>query len=175
LALGGIFLARYAIEAGLIGPIALGALLALCLVAAGEWTRRQEALVSYVRVPSAHIPGILTAAGTTVAYATVYAAGFLSPAAAFMLLGLVALLTLAAAFLHGPGLAALGLVGAFLTPLLVATDVPNYWALYVYLAVVSASAFVLARIRMWRWLAIAGLYSALCGCFRVSSTEASMR
>ena len=46
LALGGIFLARYAIEAGVIGPIALGALLALCLVAAGEWTRRQEALVS---------------------------------------------------------------------------------------------------------------------------------
>ena len=161
LALGGIFLARYAIEAGVIGPIALGALLALCLVAAGEWTRRQEVLVSYVRVPSAHIPGILTAAGTTVAYATVYAAygvyGFLSPAAAFVLLGLVALLTLAAALLHGPALAALGLVGAFLTPLLVATDVPNYWALYVYLAVVSTSAFVLARIRMWRWLAIAGV------------------
>ena len=86
LALGGIFLARYAIEAGVIGPIALGALLALCLVAAGEWTRRQEALVSYAWVPSAHIPGTLTAAGTTVAYATVYAAygvyGFLSPAAA---------------------------------------------------------------------------------------------
>ena len=161
LALGGIFLARYAIEAGVIGPIALGALLALCLVAAGEWTRRQEALVSYARVPSAHIPGVLTAAGTTVAYATVYAAygvyGFLSPAAAFVLLGLVALVTLAAALLHGPALAALGLVGAFLTPMLVATDVPNYWALYVYLAVVSASAFVLARIRMWRWLAIAGV------------------
>ena len=53
---------------------ALRPLLALCLVAAGEWTRRQEALVSYARVPSAHIPAVLTAAGTTVAYATVYAA-----------------------------------------------------------------------------------------------------
>ena len=161
LALGGIFLARYAIEAGVIGPVALGALLAACLIVAGEWTRRQEAPASYARVPSAHIPAILTAAGTTVAYASVYAAygayGFLTAAAAFVLLGLVALLTLAAALLHGPALAALGLIGAFVTPLLVSTDVPNYWALYVYLAVVSAAAFVLARIRMWRWLAIAGV------------------
>ena len=51
-----------------------------------------------------------------VAYATVYAAygvyGFLSPAAAFVLLGLDALVTLAAALRHGPALAALGLVGA---------------------------------------------------------------
>lgn len=161
LALGGIFLARYAIEQDVIGPIALGALLALLLIGAGEWTRRQEAPGSYARVPSAHIPGILTAAGTTVAYATVYAAygiyGFLSPAAAFVLLGLVALLTLAAALLHGPALAALGMVGAYLTPLLVSTHTPNFWALYVYLAVVSAACFVLARARLWRWLAIAGV------------------
>src|SRR5579862_5660352 len=45
LALGGFFLVRYSIEQGLIGPgvrVALGALLALALVAAGEWTRRNE-------------------------------------------------------------------------------------------------------------------------------------
>ncbi|HZD63171.1 MAG TPA: DUF2339 domain-containing protein, partial [Xanthobacteraceae bacterium] len=29
-----------------------------------------------------------------------------------------------------------------------------YWSLYVYLAVVTAAAFALARFRMWRWLAI---------------------
>jgi uncharacterized membrane protein len=49
-----------------------------------------------------------------VAYATVYAAyalyEFLPPAAAFILLGVVALLTLAAALLHGPALAGLGVV-----------------------------------------------------------------
>jgi uncharacterized membrane protein len=57
-----------------------------------------------------------------VAYATVYAAyalcGFLPPAAAFILLGVVALLTLAAALLHGPALAGLGVVGAFVAPML---------------------------------------------------------
>ena len=160
LALGGIFLVKYSIEAGLIGPrlrLFFGALLAAALVAGGEWTRRQEKLSGFV-VPTAHIPSILTAAGTTIAYATVYAAyalyGFLDPAFAFVLLGVVALATLGAALLHGPALAALGLVGAYVTPLLVSSDAPNYWALYIYLAVVTGAAFALARIRLWRWLAV---------------------
>ena len=76
------------------------------------------------------------------------------PAFAFVLLGTVALATLAAALLHGPALAALGLVGAFVTPLLVASTAPNYWALYIYLAVVTAAAFALARMRLWQWLAL---------------------
>jgi uncharacterized membrane protein len=36
----------------------------------------------------------------------------------------------------------------------VSTGQPNYWAIYVYLAVVSAAAMALARVRLWRWLAI---------------------
>src|SRR4029079_5241807 len=51
-------------------------------------------------------------------------------------------------------LAALGQVGAFVAPLLVASDTPNYWALYLYLAIVTAASFALARARLWRWLAI---------------------
>ena len=161
LALGGIFLVRYSIEQGLIGPgvrIMLAALLALALIAAGEWARRKEIATGIAGIPRQHIPSILTAAGTVVAYATVYGAfalyGFLPAAAAFVLLGVVALATLAAALLHGPALAGLGLVGAFVTPLLIATKEPNYWALYLYLAVVTAAAFALARLRMWKWLAI---------------------
>src|SRR4029450_8500732 len=68
--------------------------------------------------------------------------------------GVVALATLAAALLHGPALAGLGVAGAFVTPLLVASQTPNYWALYVYLAIVTAPALALARPRLWRWLAI---------------------
>jgi uncharacterized membrane protein len=161
LAAGGFFLVKFTIESGLIGPgvrIFLGALLAAGLLAAGEWLRRKEMTSGLTGAPSANIPSILTAAGTCVAYATVWAAyelyEFLSPGAAFILLGLVALATLAAALLHGPWVAALGLVGAYVTPILVSTKEPNYWALYVFLAVVSAAAFTLARIRLWRWLAI---------------------
>ena len=161
LALGGIFLVQYSIEAGLIGPgvrVFLGGLLATLLVAAGEWTRRYEFTLPIASVPTANMPAMLTAAGTTVAFATVYAAyalyGFLGPASAFVLLGIVALATLGAALLHGQSLAALGQLGAFVAPLLVATAQPNYWALYLYLAVVTAASFALARMRLWRWLAI---------------------
>ena len=164
LTLGGIFVVRYTIQEGLIGPgvrIMLGALLALILVAAGEWTRRKENLSGLPGLPTAHIPGILTAAGTTVAYATVYAAyglyNFLPPGVAFVLMGLVALLTLTAALLHGPALAGLGVIGAYLAPLLVSTTQPDYWALYIYIAVVTAASFALARLRLWRWLALAAI------------------
>jgi uncharacterized membrane protein len=161
LALGGFFLVKYSIEQGWFGPearVLLGAVLAIALIAAGEWTRRHEIKTGLTGIPAADIPSILTASGTTVAYATVYAAyalyGFIDAGAAFLLLGIVALATLAAALLHGPAVAGLGLVGAYLTPLIVSTETPNYWALYLYLAVVTAAAFGLARARLWRWLAL---------------------
>src|SRR5262249_42763453 len=128
LALRGIFLGKYSIEAGLIRPklrVFFVALLAAPPVLARGWTRPQGPHGGFAGLPPAHIPSILTAAGTTVAYATVYAAyglyEFLNPAVAFVLLGAVALATLAAALLHGPALAALGLVGAYVTPMLVAS------------------------------------------------------
>jgi uncharacterized membrane protein len=168
LALGGFFMVRYSIEAGLVGPgvrTLLGGLFALALLAAGEWTRRKEDISAIEALPIANIPAILTAAGTAVAFATGYAAyavyDFLAPASAFILLGLVALGTLAAALLHGPALAGLGIAGAFVTPVLVSSDKPDFWALYVYLAIVTAAAFGLARIRLWRWLAVTTIAFAL--------------
>jgi uncharacterized membrane protein len=168
LALGGFFMVRYSIDAGLLGPgvrTLLGGLFALALLAAGEWTRRKESISAIAALPIANIPAMLTAAGTAVAFATVYAAyalyGFLVPATAFILLGLVALGTLAAALLHGPALAGLGIAAAFVTPVLVSSDRPDFWALYIYLAIVTAAAFGLARIRLWRWLAITTIAFAL--------------
>jgi uncharacterized membrane protein len=168
LALGGFFLVRYSIEAGLLGPnvrVALGGLFALALLGAGEWTRRKESISDIVALPITNIPATLTAAGTAVAFATVYAAyalyGFIAPATAFILLGMVALGTLAAALLHGPALAGLGVAAGFVTPLLVSSERPDFWALYVYLAIVTAAALALARIRLWRWLAITTIVFAL--------------
>jgi uncharacterized membrane protein len=167
LAFGGFFLVRYSIEQGYFGPamrVFLGALLAAALIVAGEWARRSEKLSGVTGLPTAHIPSILTAAGTAVAYADVYAAyalyDFLGAGTAFVLLGAVALATLAAALLHGPALAGLGLVGAYVTPLVVASNQPSYWALYIYLAVVTAAAFALARVRLWRWLALTAIVFA---------------
>ncbi len=168
LALGGFFMVRYSIEAGLLGPgvrTTLGGLFALALLLAGEWTRRSESIADIEALPIANIPAILTAAGTAVAFATVYAAyalyDFLAPAPAFVALGLVALGTLAAALLHGPALAGLGVAAAFVTPVLVSSSEPDFWSLYIYLAIVTAAAFGLARVRLWRWLAITTIVFAL--------------
>jgi uncharacterized membrane protein len=168
LALGGFFMVRFSIEAGLLGPgvrTLLGGAFALALLAAGEWTRRKETISAISALPVANIPAILTAAGTAVAFATVYAAyalyDFLAPATAFILLGMVALGTLAAALLHGPALAGLGIAATFVTPVLVSSSKPDYWALYIYLAIVTAAAFGLARIRLWRWLAVTTIAFAL--------------
>jgi uncharacterized membrane protein len=168
LALGGFFLVRYSIEQGWFGPgarVVLAAIVALALIGAGEWTRRREIKTGLAGLPKAHIPSVLTAAGTAIAYADVYAAyalyGFIGSTLAFLLLGLVALGTLAAALLHGPALAGLGLIGAFVTPLIVSTETPNYLALYLYLAVVTAAAFALARTRLWRWLAVSAVIASV--------------
>ncbi|MEX3008237.1 DUF2339 domain-containing protein [Hoeflea sp. TYP-13] len=161
LALGAVFLVRYSFEQGLLGPrarILLGLLFSLALGATGEWTRRRGAAFSVGGFESANVPSILTAAGTLGAFASIYAAyqlyGFLGPAAAFIALGIVSVATMAAALLHGPLLAALGIVGSFLVPFLVSTDEPSTAGLAVYAFAVSVAAFGVGRMRLWRWLAI---------------------
>ena len=41
------------------------------------------------------------------------------------------------------------------------SEKPDFWALYIYLAVVTAAAFGLARIRLWSWLAVSTVALAL--------------
>ena len=58
LALGAIFLVRYSIEQGFVGPgvrVTLGALLATALIVAGEWLRRQEQRFGIAGIPA---PGL---------------------------------------------------------------------------------------------------------------------
>lgn len=167
LALGGLFLVRYSIEAGLLGPgvrVLLGGLLATVLALAGEWSMRREVKLG-VAIPSAYIPGVLTAAAIVVAFGTTYAAhalyGFLGPASAFMLLGGVGLLSMLGALRHGPALAGLGLAASYVTPLLISSSSANYWPVVLFLAVVAASAFVLARARRWLWLAAIAVAGAV--------------
>ena len=168
LALGGVFLVRYSIEQGLLGPgarVAAGALFALMLIGAGEWLRRRETAPALPGLSSAHVPGVLTAAGTSTAFATAFAAyalyGLIGPGVAFVLLGVIAVLTMIAAALHGPALAALGLVAALGSPLLVQSQQPQPWAVVVYLAFVALAAYGVARLRLWKWLALAAAVGAM--------------
>lgn len=165
LALGGLFLIRYTIEAGIFGPgvrLTMAGVLGLVLVAGGEFIRRTGFKVPVQGVAGAYIPAILTAAGAFILFGTVYAAhgiyGFIGPALAFTLLGAIGVATIAAALVHGQALAGIGLVGAVVTPMLVASQAPNPWALFGYLAIVLAATGVIARMRDWKLLMAAAFF-----------------
>ncbi|RWM05731.1 DUF2339 domain-containing protein [Mesorhizobium sp.] len=167
LALGGLFLIRYTIEAGIFGPgvrLTMAGILGLVLVAGAEFIRRTGFRVPVQGAAGAYIPAILTAAGAFILFGTVYAAhgiyGFIGPALAFTLLGAIGIATIAVSLVHGLALAGIGLVGAMVTPVLVASQAPNPWALFVYLAIVLAATAAIARIRDWKALVAA----AFAGC-----------
>jgi uncharacterized membrane protein len=180
LALGGVLLVLYSIEQGIFGPavrIWLGAAFSFVLIVAGEWFRRFERASPVQGIPAAHIPGILTAAGTIAAFGTAYAAHalyqFIGPTAAFAMLGAIAVATMLAAAVHGPALAGLGLVGALAAPLLIAAPEPNPWPVVLYLALVATAAYALARLRRWLWLGAATVAGAVLWGFALIASLAS--
>ena len=163
LALGGVFLIRYSIEAGIFGPafrLTLAALLGLAMVACGEFVRRTGYKVPIEGAASAYVPGILTAAGAFTLFGTVYAAHaiyeFIGPAMAFGLMGLIGVGSIVAALVHGQALAGVGLLGSIVTPVLVSSQAPSPWALFGYLAIVLVTNTAIARLRQWTFLAAAG-------------------
>ena len=183
LALGAVFLAKYSIEQGLLSPatrLVLGFVFSLALIAAGEWTRRRGATYSIAGFERANVPATLTTAGTIGAFAAMYVAyavyGFIGPLLAFVGLGLLATGTMLAAVLHGPALAALGLLGAYAAPFMVSTQDPSPWGLALYVLAVSTAAYGVARMRLWRWLAIStavGLILFTVPIFAISSSLAN--
>ncbi|MFB9951246.1 DUF2339 domain-containing protein [Rhizobium puerariae] len=156
LAFGGIFLVRYSIEAGLLGPAArltLAALFGLILLTAGELVRRRAMPQMSERFSNAMIPGALTAAGAVTLLGATYAAyaiyEFIGPTTAFLLLALVSFATIALSLLHGQALAGLGLLASLVTPALVATEEPNANALFLFLGLTWLAVNAASRFRQW--------------------------
>ncbi len=152
-AMAGIYLARYSIEKGLLGPgarIALGLLTGAALHAGAEWLRR--------RMHGPHPAfAALAGGGSITLFAVLLASmriyGLLSPATTFLLLALVAMLTMWLAYLHGPALAAIGMIGAYLVPIMVSSGEGRILVAMGYALVVSSSALLLMRYvyRPWLW------------------------
>ncbi|TCR04387.1 putative membrane protein [Neorhizobium sp. JUb45] len=156
LAFGGLFLVKYTIEAGLLGPAArlsLAALFGLVLIAAGELIRRRAMPELSDRFGNAMIPGALTAAGSVTLMGAVWASyavyEFIGPTPAFIALALVSFATIALSLLHGQALAGLGLLASLVTPALVATENPNANALFGFLALVWLAVNAASRFRQW--------------------------
>jgi uncharacterized membrane protein len=157
LAFAGIFAVKYSIDQGLLSPqvrLTLAALFGIVLMAVGEWVRRRTDTTTVKTFANAMIPGILTAAGTLTLMGAVFVAHgiyeFIGPATAFVLLSLISLATLALSLLHGQGLAGLGLVASFVTPLLVSSTAPSPWPLFGFLSIAWIASTFAAKIRHWR-------------------------
>jgi uncharacterized membrane protein len=157
LALGGVFLVRYSIESGLLGPgvrLSLAALFGLLLMGTGELVRRKALPQAAALYANAMVPGILTAAGAVALFGAIYAAhgiyDFIGPATAFILLALTAFAVLGLSLLHGQALAGLGLAGSMLTPLLVSSTSPSPWTLFIFLTVAQVSTAIASRMRGWQ-------------------------
>jgi uncharacterized membrane protein len=156
LALGGVFMVKYSIDAGLLSPVVrlfMAAIFGLLLMGIGELVRRRAVPLVADTFQNAMIPGILTAAGAVTLFGVCYAAhgiyGFIGPAAAFALLALVSLATVGLSLLHGQALAGLGLLASLLTPALVSSESPSPWSLFGFLALAWAATSFAARIRRW--------------------------
>jgi len=155
-ALAGVFMVKYGIDVGLLGPrmrIALGITTGLGLHASAEWLRRRTG-------GSDPVYAALAGGASITLYAALLAAlhlyHLLDPRLAFVLLALVSLLTMALSLLHGPELAVIGLVGAYVVPLLVSTGSGDVVSAMIYALIISAAALLLLRYvsRTWLWWCI---------------------
>ena len=151
-ALAGLFLVRYSIELGLIGPrtrMIAAALFGLALLGGGEWARR--------RVPNdPRVGQALVGAGVLILYAAAYGShilyGLIGLPTAFALMAAVAAAALALSLRHGTPTAALGLVGGFATPLLVGDPNAGALPLLGYLAFLNLAVFAVAARSGRTWL-----------------------
>lgn len=149
IALAGGFLVKYSIDEGLLGPgmrIALGILLGIALLVAGDFMRRKSATIAQA----------LTAAGVADLYASLFAAvalyQLIPPAMAFAILAVLTFIAIALSLRHGPFVGLVGLAGGFLTPAIVSTGEPHPAILFSYLYLMQVGALWLERQRGWWYL-----------------------
>src|SRR5580704_8792510 len=167
LALGGAFLVKLSIDHGLLTPpvrVVLAVLLGIGLCAGAEWVTRRETTSEGEASGPSYVPQALAAAGAATVFAALYAAyqlyGLISGGLAFPLLAATAIATVTLSLRHGVLVAALGLVGAYAVPALVASAAPHALPLFAYLAFVTAGMMAVLRHRGWWWLAWPALAAA---------------
>ena len=165
LALGGAFLVKFSMEQGLLSPairVAMGILIGVAAIALGHHLSRRE---SGSDATPWLLPPVLVGSGCAIAFASLFAAhglyDLLPAPLAFAALAGAAAGTALLSVHHGPHVAALGIVGAFVVPALIRSQAPDAVGLFTYLSLVTAGAAALLRWREWWWLAWVTVAGAL--------------
>ncbi|MEP5632582.1 MAG: DUF2339 domain-containing protein [Tateyamaria sp.] len=159
LALAGLFLVQYGVENGLLPPAArvLAAMgFGGALIGAGEWIRRRYG--DGPETATAYLPSVFSGAGLVSLFGGVVAARLLydliGVEAAFVGMAAVGLLGVVLGWMHGPLLTAVGVIGAFVAPMLVGSSVPATNWLYLYFAIVTAVGLGVDTLRRWGWVSV---------------------
>ena len=155
LALGVGFFLRLAFEndwIGETGRIILGLVVGLLLLAIAEYAQRHYPVWAQA----------VTGGGIAILYFSIYAAfGFyelIDPLPAFLFLALVVLLSGLLALRHESlVIALLGILGAFVTPVLLGQDLHDARLLLAYILVVDIGILGVSTFRNWRWFNLIGL------------------
>ena len=157
IAIGGLLFVKYAYDNGLISPtlqIFLGLVMAAGLILAGDRLRRKT-------VESDYVPAALSAAGLATAFGSIYAAyalyDLVGPTVDFIGLAVVGLGALALSLRQGPLIAALGILGSYVTPMMISTPNPSGWGFFPYLLVIMGASFAVLHKRPWWWLGYASI------------------
>lgn len=156
LAIGGVFLAKYSIEAGLLPPsvrVILGAIFGVTLVATAETLNRFK---EKFKINTPYIPAALASGGVITCFAMALVSfdfyHFITPNLAFILLALISLVATYLALRFGPVLAGIGIIGSYTVPALVSTGSNNVMALLLYVSFVSLSAVWVAEYVKQKWV-----------------------
>jgi uncharacterized membrane protein len=148
ISLGVAFFLKYAYENEWIPPsgrVAIGVAVGLALLAGGERLRARYASYAYG----------LTGGGILILYLAIYAAfsfySLIPHLLAFVCMTVVTILaSLLAARYSALAIAVLGLIGGFLTPILLSTGRDNQVGLFAYIALLDAGVLALAYSKQWR-------------------------
>ena len=145
------FFFKWAVDNQWIGPagrVILGIVAGFVIIWAGDhlWRRKQQIFAQGV-----------TGTGVCILYLAIYAAfGFyhlLPQAFAFVFMVAITAMTAALALRYDAiAIAALGMFGAYLTPILLSTGEDHPWFFFTYILIVDLGALALARAKRWTLL-----------------------
>lgn len=150
-AFGAAFFLKLAFESGYVSPgvrVLAGAVVGLALLGTGELLRGRGLR---------HYAFVISGGGILILYLSIYAAfnfyQLISQPAAFVLMAAVTTTAvLLSVRLDALAVAVLGLVGGFLTPVLLSTGRDNQVGLFAYVALLDAGVLALAYFKRWRSL-----------------------
>ena len=166
LALGGLFLVRVALDAGLFGPLArtiAAAIFGGALIFTGRRAETLDLIGDQKAGALRFLPHLLAGAGIVSLYGAGLAAGalygFVPPLVALILFVAISLAGLVLALRYGPALGAIALAGAYAGPLFTGASGGSVLYLLPYAAIITALGLALIRMRGWRfvvWVTLIG-------------------